>query len=84
MVQSGKEIRTEILIMSTLGKGFVILIFIGLPFGILEGMWSEPSLREFARSFDGSRSMWILLCIYYGIVASIVFLKFYPKKKIHK
>lgn len=70
--------------MNVVVKAIGVLAILGLPFGIVEGLWSEPSLREFARSFDGSRSMWISFCIYYGIVAFIVFLKFYPNKGMRK
>ena len=58
-----------------LGKLIGILVVLGLPFGILEGMWSEPSLRNFARSLNGSKSMWISFGIYYAIVFSTLFLK---------
>jgi carbon starvation protein CstA len=50
---------------------FNVIAVIGLvflPFGILEGMWSEPSLRGIARSFDGSRTMWIIFGSYYLIL----------------
>jgi hypothetical protein len=58
-----------------LGKFLGILAILGLPFGIIEGMWSEPTSRIFARSFDGSKSMWITLGIYYGFVLIMILLK---------
>ena len=35
-----------------------------LPIAIFEGMWSYPSLREFARKLDGSAITWIVFSIY--------------------
>ena len=61
-----------------------VLAILGLPFGVIEGMWAEPSLREFARSFDGSRSMWISLFVYYGVVIVIFFLKFQHNREPRK
>ncbi len=52
-------------------KSVAILGLIGLPFGLIEGMWSEPSMRGFARKFDGSVTMWILFVVYYLILVTI-------------
>ena len=48
-----------------------ILGIIGLPFGLIEGMWSEPSMRDFARKFDGSVAMWASFVVYYSVLAMI-------------
>jgi hypothetical protein len=63
-----------------LAKAIGMLVILGLPFAIIEGMWSEPTLRDFARSFNGSKSMWISLGIYYGIVLLIFVLKIRTKE----
>lgn len=67
-----------------LGKLIGILVVLGLPFGILEGMWSEPSLRNLARSLNGSKSMWILFGVYYLIVVLICLLKLRIKEVTRK
>ena len=48
-----------------------ILGIVGLPFGLIEGMWSEPSMRSFARKFDGSPAMWASFVVYYSIFVFI-------------
>ena len=67
-----------------LAKAIGMLVVLGLPFAIIEGMWSEPTLRDIARSFNGSKSMWISLSIYYGIVLLIFFLKIRIKEVVRK
>lgn len=53
---------------SFLGKTLVCGYLAVLPIALLEGMWSEPDMREYARMFDGSVAMWISFPIYLLIV----------------
>jgi heme/copper-type cytochrome/quinol oxidase subunit 2 len=47
-----------------LGKTWLCVVLAILPFAILEGMWSEPKWREFARKFDGSTIMWTSFAVW--------------------
>jgi hypothetical protein len=58
-----------------LSKVISMVIILALPFGILEGMWSEPSLRGIARSLNGSKTMWIIFGVYYVILVLLFLVK---------
>ena len=47
-----------------LGKTWVCVVVAALPIALLEGMWSDPGLREYARMLDGSVAMRVVFPIY--------------------
>ena len=46
-----------------LGKTWVCAILAAIPFGILEGMRSEPGWREAVRKLDGSVDLWVAYAV---------------------
>lgn len=54
-------------------KTLTCAIFAALPIAVLEGMWSNPDTREFARKFDGSATMWISMSFYLLLILILWF-----------
>jgi hypothetical protein len=46
------------------GNTLACVSLAALPIAILDGMWSNPDTRDFARNFDGSVAMWISMSLY--------------------
>jgi len=44
------------------------IALIGGPFGLMEGIWSDPFLRGFVRKFDGSLWIWVFFFFYYTVL----------------
>jgi len=47
-----------------LGKMWICVVLAGLPIALLEGLWSGPGTREYARMFDGSVAMGVAYSVY--------------------
>ena len=55
------------------GKTLTCIILAALPLAILEGMWSDPDSRDFARKFDGSVAMWVSMSLYLLLIFALWF-----------